>query len=165
VCFATSATGALIEKLWDPGRADPDDPDPQVVTLETLRSLAVWHSSERPSAKEVADLTDQRKGLPKEFSTAPYTITQEWADEVRAQGLDGLVYWLRLDPADGRGVALFARGPDDGARGFLHELFTLTRAGEGDAYCGALPEQLFEVVEPPADDELEPGDLDDVPDR
>jgi hypothetical protein len=111
----------------------------------------------------VADLTDARHGLPKEFSTAAYEVTQEWADHIRASGADGLVHWLRLDPADGRGAALFADGPDDDAAGFALESFPLIRSATGDAFRSALPQQLFAVVDLPDDADIDVGDAAAIP--
>jgi hypothetical protein len=164
VCFATSASGALMEKLWDPGRADPDDPDPQIVTLAALASVQLWRAGEDAAHGSVADLTDARTGLSKEFATAPYEATQAWADALRRTDGDGVVHWLRLDPADGRAVALFATGPDDAEPGFVDERFPLTAAGRGADHAATLPEQLFTVVDLPADEELIVGGLEDIPD-
>jgi hypothetical protein len=159
VYLATGPAPAIIEKLWDPGLRDAEDDTPQHVSSRTLDRIVVWQAQETDGS-QLADVTDRPGGLPKEFSTAGYRTTQAWADAIRAHslGCDGVVYWCRLDPGDGRTVALFATGPDDSASGFTHEPFAMTRSGRGSDLVAELPAALL-VVDTPADDDiLQAGD-------
>lgn len=164
--FATSATRAVIEKVWDPDAADPTDPQPQLVLRDTLERIIVWQAQHEVIDAElvVTDLTDSKDGLPKEFSTADYTVTQAWADTIRghSRGQHGVVYWLRLDPADGRAVALFADGPDDDAPGFAEERFALRASDRAIAVADELPTHMFRVVDRPADADMSPATLDAI---
>jgi hypothetical protein len=166
ICFATSATGALIEKIWDADASDPADPAPQVVLRTTLDRIILW-ATDRDEAvpdRRVADLTHPQRGLPKEFSTASHEVTQGWADAARAYatGNGGIVYWLRLDPADGRCVALFETGPDDDEPGFVLEPFRLAELGRASLLATELPTQLFSVVDLPSDEDVVTANLDAV---
>lgn len=107
--FATDPIAALIGKLSDPDELDP------LVSRETLARLVVWHGP-LPVAATVADTTHRASRLPKELGTiTPYDRCWAWADALDDADLDGLMWWLRFDPGDGRGVAIFgpASTPDD----------------------------------------------------
>lgn len=164
ICFATSATGAVIEKIWDPGLADPVDPEPQLVLRTTLDRIIIWESPPPADLPDwtITNLTDAVGGLPKEFSSTDYSVTQGWADAIRqhAPGRGGVAYWLRLDPADGRGVAAFDEGPDDREPGFEFEAFPLAERGRASLVAAELPEQLFNVQDPPSDSQIVPAPLD-----
>ncbi len=66
-----------------------------------------------PRSKSFADLTSRRCsgfGITLEIHTiVPYERTRAWALSLRQAGADGLLYFVRHDPAGGEGVALFGR--------------------------------------------------------
>lgn len=79
-----------------------------------LRKLSV------PQEHVLGDLTSRAAGhfgITGEIGTVvPYDRPQAWAAKLRAAGLQGLLYWLRHDPARKEGVALF--GPHGERKGW-----------------------------------------------
>lgn len=66
-----------------------------------------------PRSRSLADLTSRRAsgfGLTLEIHTiVPYDLPRAWAASLRKAGAEGLLFFVRHDPAAGHGVALFGR--------------------------------------------------------
>jgi hypothetical protein len=85
----------------------------EFLKLRSIRELRV------PRSFILADLTARRAsgfGITVEIGTiTPYALPQLWAARLHQAGSNGLVYWLRHDPARTEGFALFERhGERDG---------------------------------------------------
>lgn len=67
-----------------------------------------------PRERSLADLTSRRAagfGITLEIQViVPFELPRAWAASLRASGADGLLYFVRHDPAARHGVALFGRG-------------------------------------------------------
>lgn len=108
-CYlADDPVAALLERLWDPGDQDPLIPHRQ------LETTMVWQGR-LTRTRRAADTTDRSSRLPKELgASTDYRHTWAWADALHDDGREGLIYWLRRDPAATRGLAVFgpASAPD-----------------------------------------------------
>ena len=109
-CYlAADELGALLEAVGP-------DRDGGAVSTEFLAARCLWRLR-APAERRLGDLTARRArgfGITAEIGTlVPYDLPQAWAARLHAAGFQGLVYWLRHDPARSEGIALF--GPEGGA--------------------------------------------------
>ncbi len=85
-----------------------------------IRSLHV------PGPRSLADLTSRRCagfGITLEVHTVvPYDRTRAWALSLRRAGADGVLYFVRHDPAGGKGIALFEQSGERRSWQRGHEL-------------------------------------------
>lgn len=105
--FATSAVGAILERV-----ADPHVDDPPLVSTRTLEGMTLWRG-EAPLAPRLADVTIASvPELTGEISTVEeYTLPWAWADALDATDRDGILYRGRF--AQEECIAVFG---DAGAR-------------------------------------------------
>lgn len=146
-CYlADDPVAALLEVLRPPyvtGRS--------IVAAQALQARVVWHVGGAPDVTIVADATARRAagfGVTKEIGTiTPYDVPRAWADALDAAGHGGVRWWLRFDPADGRGVALFGEaGPRPG--------WPQGERRPADDYRALVGELGVEVLDVPAADQL-----------
>lgn len=102
--WAVSAAAAVIEAV-----ADPDAPEPPLLTLAGLANLSVWSAAHVPAARRrrLADTTVAAlPALTGELATiVPYDIPWAWADAFHADGRTGICYRGRFSHDDS--LALF----------------------------------------------------------
>ena len=105
-CYlATDELSALLETIG-PERTDGG------ISTRFFDDRRIRHLH-APRMRALADLTSRRCagfGITLEIHTVvPYDLPRAWALSLRRAGLQGLLYFVRHDPAVGKGIALFGR--------------------------------------------------------
>lgn len=132
-CYlASDAMAALLEVVGP-------DLDGGVVSESLLSSRRLMRLA-LPKRHRLSNLTDRRAsgfGVTAEIHTiVPYRLPQAWAQALRREGADGLLYHVRHDPShEGLGVALF--GKAGARRGW--------NAGREIPIADALQRKLYET--------------------
>lgn len=156
-CYlATDPVAALLERLWD-----PEDEDP-IIPFRQLDTTVVWHGPlTRP--QRAADTTARASRLPKELGTSPtYHRTWPWADALHDDEREGIVYWLRRDPAATKGLAVFGLTSPPNRRPDPDEWPSPPQRTPAVAFADELAVAADILEDAPALDELEVADEPDA---